>query len=66
MRETAEERARRLMIYGDVMSYSAAEWHTVVLKADYFVPQGWENQIDSSYTKDLIKFKKFNFNFKFM
>jgi len=58
MRETAEERARRLMIYGDVVSYYAAEWHTVVIKADYF--------IDSSYTKDLIKFKKFNFNFKFM
>ena len=59
MRETAEERARRLMMYGDVISYSAAEWH-VVLKADHFI------DIDSSYTKDLIKFKKFNFNFKFM
>jgi len=54
MRETAEERARRLMIYGDVISYSAAEWH-VVLKVDYF--------IDSSYKKDLVKFKKYKFKF---
>ena len=64
MRETEEERTRRLIRV--MMSESVAHW-----RGSFYATQ-WETTIpdrhiiDSSYTKDLIKFKKFNFNFKFM